>query len=174
MWRCPYCDTEMLRTSRPGHLKNKAGCKEEHAKHLAKEAEKQEELKAKRMALFRSSAAAPGQSESDAGPAEAPPSKGANLGKQGALNSNLGSVSGVMESMVNYLDGKFAEIHKKLELQDSQMKQIEYKVGSELKQIKQQLGKQQEKQQQPAPKPLPASFREAKTPEDLLVCFPRR
>ena len=47
MWRCPYCDTEMLRTSRPGHLKNKAGCKEEHAKHLAKEAEKQEELKAK-------------------------------------------------------------------------------------------------------------------------------
>ena len=67
MWRCPYCDTEMLRTSRPGHLKNKAGCKEEHAKHLAKEAEKQEELKAKRMALFRSSAAAPGQSESDAG-----------------------------------------------------------------------------------------------------------
>ena len=98
MWRCPYCDTEMLRTSRPGHLKNKAGCKEEHAKHLAKEAEKQEELKAKRMALFRSSAAAPGQSESDAGPAEAPPSKGAKLGKQGALNSNLGSVSGVMES----------------------------------------------------------------------------
>ena len=80
MWRCPYCDTEMLRTSRPGHLKNKAGCKEEHAKHLAKEAEKQEELKAKRMALFRSSAAAPGQSESDAGPAEAQPSKGANLG----------------------------------------------------------------------------------------------
>ena len=47
MWRCPYCDTEMLRTSRPGHLKNKAGCKEEHAKHLAKEAEKQEELKPK-------------------------------------------------------------------------------------------------------------------------------
>ena len=46
------------------------------------------------------------------------------MGKQGALNSNLGSVSGVMESMVNYLDGKFAEIHKKLELQDSQMKQI--------------------------------------------------
>ena len=56
-------------TSRSGHLKNKAGCKEEHAKHLAKEAEKQEELKAKRMALFRPSAAAPGQSESDAGPA---------------------------------------------------------------------------------------------------------
>ena len=120
MWRCPYCDTEMLRTSRPGHLKNKAGCKEEHAKHLAKEAEKQEELKNQRLAFFRPSAAAPGQSESDAGPAEAQPSKGANLGKQEAQNSNLGSVSGVMKSMVQYFDGKFDEIHTKLDLQDRQ------------------------------------------------------
>ena len=104
MWTCPYCANEYMypTTSRSRHLKNKAGCKEEHAKHLAKEAEKQEELKAKRMALFRSSAAAPGQSESDAGPAEAPPSKGANLGKQGAQNSNLGSFSGLLESMVQY------------------------------------------------------------------------
>ena len=98
MWRCPYCFTEMLRTSRPGHLKNKAGCKEKHAKHLEEEAERQEQLKGKRMDFFRPSAAAPGQSESDAGPAEAQPSKGANLGKQGAQNSNPGSVSGVVKS----------------------------------------------------------------------------
>ena len=28
MWRCPYCFTEMLRTSRPGHLKNGKGNEE--------------------------------------------------------------------------------------------------------------------------------------------------
>ena len=41
MWRCPYCDTEMLTRSRSGHLKNKQGCSQQHALHLAEEAKKE-------------------------------------------------------------------------------------------------------------------------------------
>ena len=124
------------------------------------------------MAFFRPNAPASASAETAVVPPTAPKSTGVTLDKQGAQNSNLGSVSGVMESMVTYFDGKFAEIHKKLGLQDRQMEQIESKLGSELNQIKQQLGKQQEKQQKQQQPALPASFREAKTPEDLLVCFP--
>ena len=66
------------------HLKNKDGCKQQHALHQAKEAKKQEELKQKQMAFFRPKAAARDSPESDAGPSEAQPSKGATLGNQGA------------------------------------------------------------------------------------------
>ena len=73
MWSCPYCDTEMLlATSRPGHLKNRQGCSQQHALHLAKEAEKQEELKKKRMAFFQPRALPRDGRESSAGPAKAP------------------------------------------------------------------------------------------------------
>ena len=52
MWTCPYCFVEMLATSRPGHLKNKQGCSEQHALFLAKEAEKKEEVKKRNLAFF--------------------------------------------------------------------------------------------------------------------------
>ena len=44
MWRCPYCFAEMLTRSRSGHLKNKQGCSQQHALHLAEEAKKKEEV----------------------------------------------------------------------------------------------------------------------------------
>ena len=47
MWKCPYCFTEMLTTSRCGHLRYKQGCSQQHALHLAKEAKKKEEQKQK-------------------------------------------------------------------------------------------------------------------------------
>ena len=89
-------------TSRSRHLNNKAGCKQQHALHLAAVAKKKEELKQKHMAFFTAPAAARDSRETAVGPSEAQPSKGANLGKQGAQNSNLGSFSGLLESMVQY------------------------------------------------------------------------
>ena len=59
------------------------------------------------------------------------------MGKQGAQNSNLGSVSGLMESMVQYFDGKFSEIKDKLDLQDRQVGVM----GTELQQIRKSIGR---------------------------------
>ena len=42
-------------TSRSGHLKNKQGCSQQHALHLAEEAKKKEKAKEKNMAFFRPS-----------------------------------------------------------------------------------------------------------------------
>ena len=58
MWTCPYCANEYLMTSRSRHLTNKDGCKQQHALHLAKEAEKKEKLKQRNMAFFRAPTAA--------------------------------------------------------------------------------------------------------------------
>ena len=120
------------------------------------------------MAFFRPSAAAPGQSESDAGPSEAPPSKGATLDKQGAQDS----ISGLLESMVQYFDGKFSVLHKKMGLQERQMGVM----ATEVQQMRQIIGRLEQNsqavQQEPTPKPQPASFRSARTCEDLLKCFP--
>ena len=134
----------MLITSRSKHRLQAASCK---AKWAAEEGQKLTGFFAPARGSSSASPSPCEPAQTAVEPPTAPSSKGAGLGKEGALNSDLGSVSGVMESMVRYFDVKFAEIHKKLELQDSQMEQIEYKLGSELKQIKQQLGKQQEKQQ---------------------------
>ena len=102
MWRCPYCFSEMLATSRPGHLKNKQGCSEQHALFLAAEAKKKEEAKERNMAFFRPRAPASASAETAVVPPTAPKSTGVTLDKQGAQNSNLGSFSGLLESMVQY------------------------------------------------------------------------
>ena len=73
--------------------------------------------------------------------------------------------------MVNYFDGKFAVLHQKMDLQGRKMVVMEMEMGK----IRQSIGRleqnSQGKQQQPTPKPQPASFRQAKTPDDLLRCF---
>ena len=159
-------------TSRSRHLTNKDGCKQQHALHLAKEAEKKEELKQRNMAFFQPRPAARGSRDTAVGPPEAQPSKGANLGKQGAQNSDLGSVSGLLESMVQYFDGKFSVLHKKMGLQERQMGVM----ATEVQQMRQIIGRLEQNsqavQQEPTPKPQPASFRSARTCEDLLKCFP--
>ena len=94
----------MKTTSRSTHLKNKEGCKQQHAKAEAARAEKEENLKQKRMAYFQPRPAARGSRDTAVGPPEAQPSKEATLVKQGAQNSDLGSVSGLLESMVQYFD----------------------------------------------------------------------
>ena len=123
------------------------------------------------MAFFRPKAAARDSPESDAGPSEAQPSKGATSGNQGAQISNLGSLSGLLESMVQYFDGKFSVLQKKLDQQDRQMGVM----GTEVQQIRKSITRLEQHsqgvQQQPTPKPQPAAFRAAKTPDDLLRCF---
>ena len=58
MWTCPYCDVAMRRTSSSNHLKNKQGCSQQHALHLAEEAKKKEKQKQMNMAFFRPISAA--------------------------------------------------------------------------------------------------------------------
>ena len=131
MWTCPCCFVEMIPTSRYGHLKNKQGCSEQHALFLAEEAKKKEEVKKRNMAFFRPRAPARESAETAVGPPKAPKSTGANLGNQGALNSNLGSVSGLMESMVQYFDKKFDVLHRKLSPMKSSASVDNTPVGSQ-------------------------------------------
>ena len=106
MWRCPYCFSEMLATSRPAHLKRKQGCSQQHALHLAEEAEKEAKAKEKRMAFFRPPEPARESAESAVGPPKAPKSTGATLGNLGAQNSNLASVSAAIHSLMLYIDSR--------------------------------------------------------------------
>ena len=62
-------------------------------------------------------------------------------------------------------------LHKRIDLQDKQMGVM----GTELQQITKSIGKLEQSsqvvQQEPTPKPQPAAFRAARTPDDLLRCF---
>ncbi len=124
------------------------------------------------MAFFKPNAPARDSAATAAGPPEPKKSTETTLGKQGAQNSDLGSVSGLLESMVQYFDGKFSVLHKKMGLQERQMGVM----ATEVQQMRQIIGRLEQNsqavQQEPTPKPQPASFRSARTCEDLLKCFP--
>ena len=171
MWTCPYCDVEMRRTSSSNHLKNKQGCSQQHALHLAEEAKKKEKQKQQNMAFFRASEPARESAESAVGRPKAPKSTWATLGNQEAQNPKMGSVSAAIQSLMQYMESQFNGLHKRIDLQDKQMGVM----GTELQQITKSIGKLEQSsqvvQQEPTPKPQPAAFRAARTPDDLLRCF---
>ena len=104
MWTCPYCDVEMRRTSSSNHLKNKQGCSQQHALHLAEEAKKKEKQKQQNMAFFRASEPARESAESAVGRPKAPKSTWATLGNQEAQNPKMGSVSAAIQSLMQYME----------------------------------------------------------------------
>ena len=138
---------------------------------MAEEAKKKEKQKQQNMAFFRASEPARESAESAVGRPKAPKSTWATLGNQEAQNPKMGSVSAAIQSLMQYMESQFNGLHKRIDLQDKQMGVM----GTELQQITKSIGKLEQSsqvvQQEPTPKPQPAAFRAARTPDDLLRCF---